>query len=191
MRIGRRCIPTADREARVSLRAPQRPGCERRPGRTLCALALVLLAGPALAQVRVVPDPRLTPGVVASTDAAEICGREPDGRTYSQDHRRTTQAMKRQVAREYGQARCGEIDHRLELSLGGADAVKNLWCQPGPAQTPWNFRLKDKLEALVWHRVCREHRMSLADGQAVFLAPDWRDAYCTLIGGPPCHGRAP
>ena len=130
------------------------------------------------------PDPALTPGVVASTDPAEVCG-YVGGLSYSARHRKTTVAMKAAVAREYGAARCGEIDHRVELSLGGADVPANLWCQPGPPVV-WNFRLKDRLESYVWRAVCRQHMMSLAAGQAIFLAPDWRVAYCQFIKGPPC-----
>ena len=146
-------------------------------------VCFVVLVSAAFAQV-VLPDQVLTPGVIASVNQTEVCGKI-GGVTYSQRHRRTTTAMKAEVRREYGMARCGEVDHRVELSLGGADVIGNLWCQPGPPVV-WNFKLKDRLEALVWRKVCREHSMTLAQGQAVFLAPDWRLSYCRLIGGAPC-----
>lgn len=157
--------------------------------RAIMLAAAFVLAGsvqfPARAVDPELPDPGLTPGVIASTDEAEVCG-TVNGVTYSKRHRQTTAAMKAQVAREYGREHCGEIDHRVELSLGGADDVKNLWCQPGPDEAIWNFKLKDRLEAEVWRRVCHQHSMTLAEGQAVFLAPDWRVEYCRIIGGGPC-----
>jgi hypothetical protein len=41
--------------------------------RALAILAALVLAGPALADSTIVPDPTLTPGVVRTTDAVEIC----------------------------------------------------------------------------------------------------------------------
>jgi hypothetical protein len=131
----------------------------------------------------ILPPPE-APGVVASTDQTEVCG-IVGGLSYSKRHRATTQEMKAEVRRRDHAAVCGEIDHRLMLALGGADAIENLWCQPGPPE-PWNFHLKDALELLVWENVCKHHTMTLAEGQAVFMAPDWRVGYCALIGGPPC-----
>jgi hypothetical protein len=145
--------------------------------------ALLLVAAPAFAQ-QVVP-PAGAPGVVASTDVAEVCG-VVGGVSYSRRHRATTAEMKAAVRKRDGMARCGEIDHRLMLALGGADAAENLWCQPGPPEV-WNFKLKDKLEDLVWAKVCKEHSMTLANGQAIFLAPDWREAYCRYFPGAPCQ----
>lgn len=136
----------------------------------------------AAAALRVLPPPE-APGVIASTDVAEVCGRNAQGLTYSQAHRQTTPAMK--AAAHRGIASCGEIDHRLPLALGGADDVRNLWCQPGPPE-PWNFHVKDRLEVYVWDAVCHKRTMTLAEGQAVFLRADWRVEFCRLIGGAPC-----
>lgn len=131
----------------------------------------------------VVPDPTLTPGVITSADQSLVCATGDE--SYSREHRKTSEALKAAVRTEYHARSCGEIDHRVPLSLGSADEMKNLWCQPGPPET-WNFKLKDKLEDVVWRKVCHERTMSLADAQAIFLAPDWRVGYCSLIGGPSC-----
>ncbi len=149
----------------------------------LAILVLGLVAARAQ-DARVIPDPLLTPGAIASTDQAEVCG-FAGGLSYSKRHRVTPPEMKAEVRRRYGIARCGEIDHRGPLALGFADVVENLWCQPGPPE-PWNFRLKDKLETYVWEAVCKHHTILLAEGQAIFMEPDWRDPYCKLIGGAPC-----
>lgn len=150
------------------------------------AVAVWLLAATlAFAQdvPRVIPDPALTPGVVASTDQALVCA--TGAQSYSKQHRQTSAAMKAAVRKAYGMPRCGEIDHRLPLALGGADDVKNLWCQPG-APEPWGYTVKDRLETHVWEMTCHQHTMTLAQAQAIFLAPDWRPAFCKLIGGAPC-----
>ncbi len=151
----------------------------------MIAVFAVSSAVMALAADRELPDPTLTPGAVASVDQAEVCG-VVDGLSYSERHRATTKAMKTWVRRQYGAAHCGEIDHPVPLALGGADIVLNLWCQPGPEETAWHYKLKDDLETFVWSAVCVKHTMSLAEGQAIFLKPDWRIEYCRLIGGAIC-----
>jgi len=156
-------------------------------GSVIAAALAILALGAAIAHAQdgqVIPDPSLTPGVIATTNQAEVCG-FVGGLSYSQRHRTTTSEMKAEVRRRYGMARCGEIDHRGPLALGFADVVENLWCQPGPPET-WNFKLKDRLETYVWEAVCRHHTMTLDQGQRIFLEPDWRRPYCELIGGDPC-----
>lgn len=151
----------------------------------IVAILMMLCAVGARADdgVRVLPPPE-APGLIASVDEAEVCG-VVDGMTYSQRHRQTTPEMKREVRERDGMASCGEIDHRLPLALGGADDVRNLWCQPPPPEV-WNFKLKDRMEAFIWHATCRQHTMTLAAAQAIFLEPDWRGPFCELIGGAPC-----
>ena len=160
---------------------------DHRVGSVIAAALAILALAASLAHAqdaRVLPDPTLTPGVVASTDQAEVCG-IVGGLSYSKRHRVTPEEMKAEIRQRYGAARCGEIDHRLPLALGGADVVENLWCQPGPPAT-WHFRLKDKLETYVWEAVCKHGAMTLAEGQAIFLATDWRGAYCHYFPGAPC-----
>ena len=151
----------------------------------LVLLLLAILATAAFAQDRLdpaVPNPKLTPGVVADTDQSVVCG-VVGGKTYSKRHRQTSAELKAKVRAEYHQRRCGEIDHRLPLALGGADALGNLWCQPA-APAPWTYKVKDKLEEHVWEAVCKRHTMTLQQGQAVFLAPDWRVEYRKVLGAP-------
>jgi len=125
-----------------------------------------------------VPPPE-APGVIASSDEAEVCGRDAGGLTYSQAHRHTIPAMK--AAAHRGIASCGEMDHRLPLALGGADDVRNLWCQPAG-----EFEVKDRLETRVWEMVCHEHSMTLGDAQKLFLAPaDWRQSYAAVFHNEP------
>lgn len=91
-----------------------------------------------------------TPGVV--NPHANVCGTK-----WGLDHRKVTEAMKREVARRYGlhrdqikgSGRCCEIDHLIPRELGGADDVDNLWPQP------WaDAHAKDKRENQLHRDVC-------------------------------------
>lgn len=150
---------------------------------------LLLLAAPAYAgDPPVVPDNQLTPGVSATTDVNEICGKV-NGLTYSKQHRKTTSKMKHDAFARYGlpypkTPGQWEVDHRCELSIGCADDIRNLWPQPGAGT--WNFHKKDKLEDLVHQHVCVKRDMTPADAQALFLAPaDWRAGYCKFFADDP------
>jgi hypothetical protein len=94
--------------------------------RALLVLTSALLALPALAADPIRPDQVLTPGRVLTRDTAKVC--VPG---YSATVRNTSAALKRQVFLAYGIEPRGssayEIDHRLPLSLGGADVAANLW----------------------------------------------------------------
>lgn len=98
------------------------------------------------------PNPALTPGLIATQNIADLTATSACG-TYSQCHRATSAALKTQVRSEYSGCPSGagqsEIDHFVPLALGGADDVKNLWCEP--LDLPWQggnygFKTKDKLE---------------------------------------------
>lgn len=147
-------------------------------GQTLTALILLLLAStaPVAAQnYPLVPDHDLTPGVIASTSEEEVCG-IVDGLSYSKRHRETSTDTKRGVARSYGlpfhNGSLAEADHRVPLSLGGADVPQNLWEQAWEGQC--GAHAKDRLEVTLWHAVCKEHAMPLSAAQQVFLGPYWK-----------------
>lgn len=127
------------------------------------------------------PNAKLTPGAVNTQVMAEpgagsylidgveynICAR--DFRT--KPFRHTSQALKKQVCREYGAADCpnrksGEVDHLVPLEIGGADVLANLWWQPAPA-----YHVKDRLEDRLPKLVCAG-RMSLQDAQEC-VRGDW------------------
>ena len=127
------------------------------------------------------PDPVVTPGVIRTTDASEIC--DPKFRTAP--FRLTTQKMKNTVYVEYGVERnkgfclggC-EVDHLVPLELGGLDDVKNLW--PQPSQPTPGFHEKDKLENYLRHHVCIEKDIKLADAQKA-LQGDWYASYQKMV----------
>ncbi len=139
-------------------------------------------------QASEVPDDRVTPGAVASTDQREVCG-VVDGLTYSKRHRATPYELKRLIReRDHCDSQNSEVDHRLPLSLGGDDIGVNLSCQPGPAQgVTWNYHDKDRLEVYAWQSVCKHHTMTLDEAQAMFLAPsNWITRYCEVFADSRC-----
>src|SRR5205807_7297047 len=119
-----------------------------------------------------------------STDPNDVCG-IVDGLTYSKRNRHTPVELKYEVYTAYGIEAGGrpfEVDHRVPLCLGGADARENLWPQEG-WQHP-NFHDKDRLETEVCRMVCRDHSMTLQAGQAIFL-DDWITGYRQIFGRDP------
>ena len=152
---------------------------------SLIAAMFVAVALPALAEeLPTQPNDAVTPGVVGSTDFADVCGRV-DGLTYSQRHRDTTQKMKNAAYAAYGINKAGrdfEVDHRVPLCAGGADDSKNLWPQRGWIHP--SFHDKDRLEAFVCRAVCRTRTMTLEQGQAIFLG-DWIAGFEQVFGQPP------
>jgi len=141
---------------------------------TIEVLVLLLAASCAYGQVK--PDPKLTPGVVRTSDAKEICN--PKFRT--KPFRKTTQVMKKHVCDEYHVKPCPlagkmEADHLIPLELGGLDDEKNLWIQMAP-----EFHYKDHLENYLHAQVC-SGKMKLADAQEE-IRTDWVASYKKHLG---------
>jgi hypothetical protein len=137
----------------------------------------LLSASAAVAADPIKPDTRLTPGVVATTDANLVCRAG-----YAKSARHTSAKLKAFVYREYGiDRRSGhyEIDHLIPLSLGGADAAANLWPESWDTH-PWNATRKDELEVYLHAAVC-SGRMPLEQAQRE-IAEDWIAAYRQHIG---------
>lgn len=152
----------------------------------LVALALTLLAHAAHADDPVLPDPRVTPGAVATEDPTLVCQRG-----YARAMRHTSGRLKRQIYREYGiNPRRGhyEVDHLVSLELGGADVAANLWPQSFDTE-PWNAHVKDQLENFLHAEVCAG-RMPLRQAQAE-IAQDWIGTYRKYLGEPVQEGRGP
>lgn len=147
------------------------------------------------------PDPKLTPGLVATTDIIElkstffdtgtttfnsaivdhqVVWTEKKGLTYSQAHRLTTEAMKREVCMNYPENCKGphEIDHFCPLALGCADNAQNLWAEPEHliiGGFDYGFHTKDKLEAVLVIRM-KAGLISPTDAQQCILK-DWVACY--------------
>jgi hypothetical protein len=120
-----------------------------------------------------VPDPARTPGATLRVTAADIC--VPG---YSKRVRDVPIEVKRAVYASYGvrthQPGEYEIDHLVNLSLGGSNSIRNLW--PESFRTsPWNARVKDELEEELHRRVCAG-TLDLAQAQRI-IAQNWVMGY--------------
>lgn len=145
-------------------------------------VGFLFLAGCAKPQpIPIRPDPGITPGAIATLDTSKVC---QSG--YSKTVRHTSAALKLRVYRAYGlasQPRADfEVDHLIPLSLGGADAERNLWPESYTTK-PWNAHVKDRLEVYIHNRVCVRHTMTLLEGQRLFQQ-DWTKAYTDYLGKP-------
>ena len=141
----------------------------------LCSLALALSARSSRAQH--LPDLELTPGVVRTSDAGEICAKKFRTKKY----RTTTAGMKKHVCAAYHTKPCPkankmEIDHLLPLELGGLDDERNLWVQLAP-----EYHWKDALENKLKHLVCIDKTLDLATAQKEIMT-DWPAAYEKYVG---------
>jgi hypothetical protein len=120
----------------------------------------------------VLPDPKLTPGdALPAVMAADIC--TPGWAT---EHRHVTESMRDQVYAEYGRTRgpdCCEVDHLIQLELGGSNDMKNLWPQPDAPRPGWDE--KDQLENELHAEVCAG-KMTLADAQHC-IASNWVECW--------------
>jgi hypothetical protein len=117
-------------------------------------LAALIAGGSAFALAQAPHDAR-----IASTSEAEVCATDGlPGSAYSRAHR---------VVRRRG-VPGHQVDHIVPLCLGGADVQTNIQIEPIEEALR-----KDELERAVCIAVCRDHRMTLAEGQAIFLG-DWR-----------------
>lgn len=101
-----------------------------------------------LACAQTLPNPKLTPGVVRTTNTKQVCS------TLTTAYRHTSASLKKQVCTEYEVKNCPdagkmEIDHLIPLELGGADVKENLWVQMAP-----EFHQKDLLENFLHREVC-------------------------------------
>jgi hypothetical protein len=128
-----------------------------------------------------VPDPARTPGAALEVTAADIC--VPG---YSKRVRDVPTDVKRQVYASYGvrthQPGEYEIDHLINLSLGGSNSVRNLWPQSFRT-SPWNARVKDELEVELHRRVCAG-TLDLAKAQRI-IAQNWVMGYRIYVNPNP------
>jgi hypothetical protein len=122
--------------------------------------------------VRLLPNPKITPGATLNVTKGQVCG--------SLDSPATGQvpaATGETIFEEYGirDPRNGgyELDHLIDLKLGGSDDPRNLW--PQPYSAVWNARVKDALEEHLHDLVC-SGQISLTTAQQD-VSINWIAAY--------------
>jgi hypothetical protein len=158
--------------------------------RKFVLLLTLLLASPLSAQQQpqpILPDLKLTPGDAFDVTVQDIC--TPG---YAKKVRNVPQAEKEQVYREYGitahPPHAFEVDHLIPLELGGSNSIKNLWPE-SYLTSPWNARVKDRLEARLHARVCAG-TLDLKTAQQA-IATDWVEAYKRYVGPEPKASSRP
>ncbi|HET9052041.1 MAG TPA: hypothetical protein VFO60_10075 [Candidatus Dormibacteraeota bacterium] len=123
-------------------------------------------AGPSASGPVSRPNPRLTPGVVATSDVTSVC------RTARRVHVPIPVAEQTAVFTAYGitvrQMKKYSLDYLVPPELGGATTERNVW---PAAHTGVGFHEKEKLNALLRMLVC-QGTLTLADVQQQ-LESDW------------------
>jgi hypothetical protein len=110
-----------------------------------------------------VPDPKLTPGEM---DASLACV------SNTERPRSVTIAEKNTILAAYSypantKKSSGEFDHWLPHWMGGSDTQENIWFEPHAGK--FGSFTKDKVEALLWRRVCINKTMTLDQAKSVYL----------------------
>ncbi|MFL6590748.1 MAG: HNH endonuclease [Chthoniobacterales bacterium] len=135
----------------------------------LAALVVFLAVGAnAGATDPLLPNPKLTPGKVATSD---------------KDRAGVTVAMEQKVFARYklpweyrGEFK---IDHLIPVELGGADTLDNLWPQRIRAK-PYGSDRKELLAEVLLQKV-RAGKMTMGDAQEQ-ISHDWIDAFIDHVG---------
>jgi len=110
-----------------------------------------------------VPDPALTPGEM---DPSLAC-------VSNQDRPRSvTTSEKKAILAAYGypantDKSTGEFDHWFPHWMGGSDGPNNIWFEPHASK--FGSYAKDKVERLLWRRVCVDKTMTLEQAKALYL----------------------
>lgn len=110
-----------------------------------------------------VPDSKLTPGEMDPSLAC-VSNRERP--------RAVTDAEKNQILAAYGyrattKKTAGEFDHWFPHWMGGSDTTKNVWFEPHAGT--FGSYTKDKVELLLWRKVCVDKTMTLDSAKALYL----------------------
>jgi len=110
-----------------------------------------------------VPDSALTPGEM---DASVACVSNADR------PRSVTNSEKNAILTAYGYPRntnksTGEFDHWFPHWMGGSDGLKNIWFEPHAGK--FGSRTKDKVELLLWRKVCLDKTMTLNQAKTAYL----------------------
>lgn len=114
-----------------------------------------------------VPDATLTPGLM---DGALVCESNQDR------PRNVKESEKKAILAAYGlpadtDRSTGEFDHWFPHWMGGSDTQPNIWFESHAGT--FGSRAKDKVELLLWRKVCVNKTMSLKQAKAAYLK-GWR-----------------
>jgi hypothetical protein len=110
-----------------------------------------------------VPDEALTPGEM---DSSLVCVSNRDR------PRSVSTSEKKAILASYGypadtNKSSGEFDHWLPHWMGGSDGPTNVWFEPHAGK--FGSRAKDKVELLLWRKVCVDKSMTLDQAKSAYL----------------------
>ena len=138
-------------------------------------LAILLISTSAIAGSKYpyLPDAKLTPGVVASTDTALVCEKDYPARTrYVTNTTKNKIYETHNVKKELCIKGC-KIDHLIPLSIGGSNDKQNLW--PHEYGADWNVFAKTRLEVRLRKEVCTG-KMPIVEAQQC-IQSDWTKCF--------------
>lgn len=143
---------------------------------TVVAICILLAVGTVNAQespYHHMPDRKLTPGVIASTDVSLICEKDYPARS-----RKVSSSLRNKIYLMHGvvKSECRgdcKIDHLVPLAVGGSNDPQNLW--PHEYGASYSVYEKTRLEVLMRKKLCNEG-MPIQMVQACFLW-DWTQCY--------------
>ena len=110
-----------------------------------------------------VPDPNLTPGEMDPSLACVSNRARP---------RNVSDSEKDAILAAYGypantKKSSGEFDHWFPHWMGGSDGPKNIWFEPHAGK--FGSFAKDKVELLLWRKVCVNKTMNLNQAKILYL----------------------
>jgi hypothetical protein len=143
------------------------------------AVGLALMTGAIALQVAdrapALPQARLTPGDVATSDPDVIChrGYSTSQRVWNTEGPAGYYEMRRTVFARYGIAprdqKLYTLDDRVSLCMGGKQTLLNVWPEPIA-----EAHQKDRLENMVCHAACQVHtREAIESAQEYFRSDAW------------------
>jgi hypothetical protein len=96
-------------------------------------------------------------------DESQVC------RSNKERPRKVTTAEKNQILKAYGypadtDKSTGEFDHWLPHWMGGSDGPENIWFEPHTGT--FGSLTKDKVELMLYRKVCVDKSMTLAQAKA-------------------------
>jgi hypothetical protein len=131
------------------------------------------------------PDPDLTPGALNPDVTQSNLGQTVCLPGWLAQIQPPASYLEEQKARQMSALRLDGAtadyreDHLVPLCAGGHPTdPRNLW--PQRVEGDWNAKVKDQFEAAVCLRLCRGE-LTLEAGRAMFLEPDWREAYLRMF----------
>jgi hypothetical protein len=107
-----------------------------------------------------VPDPAITPGEM---DASLACSPSHGHMRQVSDSEQDLILVSYGFSTDKNTKTSGEFDHWFPEWMGGTDSPKNIWYEPHEGK--FGSYAKDKVEDMLYQKVCVEHTMSVGEAK--------------------------